>query len=78
MKSFREWILDYRKDTWIGDLANDVRRCQPDRPNWDEHDLRALLNRIEAHREVKAALSAAIQAYRGYCKRHVAKRISGA
>lgn len=76
MMTFQEWLMAYKRDNRIGDLARDVRRDPPKEANyidvqkvWDAKRLREHMVNRRACREALEALSAAKQAY----KRYVAK-----
>jgi hypothetical protein len=66
MKSFRDWLLDYKRNTRIRDLADDARRDPPMETNWGTHELLLHMMGRRACIDAFNALGAAKQAYARY------------
>lgn len=65
-QTFCEWLLSYRRDNRIRDLADDVKRSPPETEDFDSAGLRDHMERNRACREAFEALAAAQIAYARY------------
>lgn len=69
-KTFRDWLLSYRRDNWIRDLADDSRGFT----QWTTaDDLDLVIRRFMGCRDALDALKAAKRAYAHYVAKITSK-----